>query len=238
MIDYYHNIVIALVSGFIPTLVWLWFWQREDRKKPEPFYLIVIAFLGGMVATIISFFLEKITAVSFISPASPDFVIYASPIIEEVIKFSLALYLVLRRDDNDEPIDATIYLITVGLGFAALENTFYIFDNIRTAGMTTALAMGDLRFLGAAVLHTLSCATIGVFWGLAFYKNWILKTLAIIFGLALAILLHSAYNYFIISTNNQVVIVTLGLIWFGAIVLMLILEKVKLVRPGNRLKDF
>ena len=28
--------LFALIGGFVPALVWLWFWLKEDKQKPEP----------------------------------------------------------------------------------------------------------------------------------------------------------------------------------------------------------
>ena len=43
-------VLFSLVGGILPALLWLWFWLKEDAKKPEPGSLILVAFLGGMIA--------------------------------------------------------------------------------------------------------------------------------------------------------------------------------------------
>ena len=40
-------ILFALLGGVIPTLLWLWFWLREDRAHPEPLGLLFLTFLAG-----------------------------------------------------------------------------------------------------------------------------------------------------------------------------------------------
>jgi len=42
---------------------------------------------------------------------------------EESLKFIFAYLFVLRNKAVNEPVDVVIYMITVALGFAALENT-------------------------------------------------------------------------------------------------------------------
>ena len=37
-----------LVLAFIPPIIWLVFYLREDRNRPEPKYLLLLAFAGGM----------------------------------------------------------------------------------------------------------------------------------------------------------------------------------------------
>ena len=52
-------------------------------------------------------------------------------IIEEVLKYSAALMVVLWHKAVDEPIDVIIYMITIALGFSALENALFIFNPLR-----------------------------------------------------------------------------------------------------------
>lgn len=40
----------ALLGGILPTLLWLWFWLKEDLKNPEPRFMIIFAFTAGMIA--------------------------------------------------------------------------------------------------------------------------------------------------------------------------------------------
>ena len=42
---------IAIGIGIIPSLVWLWFYLREDRKHPEPLIVVVYAFFLGALGT-------------------------------------------------------------------------------------------------------------------------------------------------------------------------------------------
>ena len=55
-------LIYALLGGILPACIWLLFWLREDKKSPEPKYMIVLAFLGGIAAVFISLYFEKIVA--------------------------------------------------------------------------------------------------------------------------------------------------------------------------------
>ena len=35
------------MGGFIPVIIWLVFWLREDKKRPEPLRRVVLVFLAG-----------------------------------------------------------------------------------------------------------------------------------------------------------------------------------------------
>jgi len=40
-----ETVIYVLLGGIVPTLLWLWFWRREDRLHPEPRRLILLAFV-------------------------------------------------------------------------------------------------------------------------------------------------------------------------------------------------
>ena len=59
--------IIALLGGITPSLLWLWFWLKEDRCAPEPKGLIALSFFAGMAIVYFVLPLQKLVA-SSISP--------------------------------------------------------------------------------------------------------------------------------------------------------------------------
>ena len=59
MNDIVLTLFLALTGGFLPAIVWLWFWLGEDEKRPEPTGYILQAFLVGGLTVLIAFFLER-----------------------------------------------------------------------------------------------------------------------------------------------------------------------------------
>ena len=49
-------------------------------------------------------------------------------VIEEVLKFYTGYLFIRKKPDFDEPVDAMIYLIAVGLGFATVENILIVYS--------------------------------------------------------------------------------------------------------------
>ena len=47
--------------------------------------------------------------------------------VEELLKFFVLYYIVLRRSEFNEPMDGIVYGVTVSLGFATYENYDYVF---------------------------------------------------------------------------------------------------------------
>ncbi len=217
----------ALLGGILPSMLWLWFWLKEDKKKPEPTGLIIMSFIAGMTAVIIVFPLEKIAFSLF----SDQITLLTSwSIIEETIKFSAIFIVALQSKYFDEPIDALIYMITVALGFAALENSLFLIDPLMNGGVIKSILTGNMRFIGATLLHTVTSATVGIAIGLSFYKNSTTKIISIVIGLITAIILHTLFNFFIINGNGENTFIIFSILWATIIVIIFFFEKIRRIK--------
>ncbi len=220
---------LAFVIGLAPVLVWLGFWLLEDWRRPEPGRLVLLAFVGGMVAVVFVLPFQSLAA-GALGIGFPVIVAWAA--IEEVAKFAFAWALVLRRRDVDEPIDFPIYLITVALGFAALENMFFVFNPLFQGELLQSLVTGNLRFIGATLVHVLSAAVVGGALALAYYRELPEKVWYGTIGVILAILLHAFFNFLIILTGSSSILTAFLGVWVGIVFILLVLERVKnLHRP-------
>ncbi|MBT3282981.1 PrsW family intramembrane metalloprotease [bacterium] len=222
----FQTILFALLGGVLPALLWLWFWLKQDKKRPEPRGLILLAFVVGMIAVPVVLPFEKFADSYFTGTA----VIIIWSAIEEIFKYTFAYFAVLRRKAMDEPVDAVIYMITVALGFAALENTLFLINPITDGSFVDTIINGNLRFLGATLLHTLSSATIGVMIALSFYRKKALKKVYVVYGLIMAILLHSLFNFFIMKGSGDKLLTIFVFVWIGIVILILLFEKIKRIR--------
>jgi protease PrsW len=225
----FQTLTFALLGGILPALLWLWFWLKEDKKRPEPRGLILLAFIAGMIAVPVVLPFEKLADSHF----TGTIVIIIWSAIEEIFKYIFAYFAVLRRKAMDEPVDAVIYMITVALGFAALENTLFLINPITDGSFVNTIINGNLRFLGATLLHTLSSATIGIMIALSFYRKKAMKRVFVVYGLILAILLHSLFNFFIIKESGDKLLTIFVFVWIGIVILILLFEKVKRIKNKN-----
>jgi protease PrsW len=214
---------IAAVSGLVPALFWLWFWLREDKLRPEPLLLIAITFIGGMAVVPLALPLQKLAIELYIGTN----LVVAWVIIEEVLKYALAVLVILWNRAVDEPIDMIIYMIVIALGFAALENTLFLLSPLMSGDYLNSTLTGSFRFLGATLLHVLASGTVGVFLAFAFYKSKLVQIGFGMVGLFLAIVLHALFNFFIIGASGETILGVFLFVWIGIIVLFLLFEKVK-----------
>jgi RsiW-degrading membrane proteinase PrsW (M82 family) len=229
----------AAAGGLLPALAWLWFWLREDSANPEPRALIALAFLAGMISVAIAVPLELgikqaleagLLGASFAAPA----IVYSVwSALEEIIKYVLAYATVLRRREDDEPIDPAIYMVTTALGFAGAENVLFLLSPLSGTTLAQNIATGDLRFIGATLLHVLSSSLIGVALGLTFYAPKVIHYLAGFIGLLLAMGLHMTFNYLILHTPQEYILQVFALVWVGVIVLLALLEYIKRIKPSR-----
>ena len=224
--DTAQSIFVAALGGILPALLWLWFWRREDRLHPEPRWLILICFVCGMIAVPLVIPLER-GVYNFFGASGLSFVLWA--LIEEVFKFGAAWISVLTRKEANEPIDELIYMITAALGFAAMENILFILTPLLQGDIGTSLATGNLRFIGAMLLHTIASATVGIFMAFAYYHSKKAKRFLTLAGLFLAVVLHTMFNIAIISDATVIKSFAFYSVWIAAVVLILFFEKVKTI---------
>ena len=244
----------AFLGGIVPSIIWLLFWMREDREHPEPLRMIIRVFVGGMFAVIISLILEKLVfgmnpslvfrgnflqaILAWLSQvASAEgidlskllLVVVFAPIIEETAKFFMAWILALRTKADIWAIDPMIYMIVTALGFAALENMLFLFDPILRNNLASSITTGDMRFIGATLLHTVASSTIGIMISFHFFNKKISRSFWTLVGLISAIFIHSLFNLLMVQLS-QASIIVLEAIWILVIIVLLAFEKIKQVR--------
>ncbi len=210
----------AVLTGLVPSLLWLFFWLRLDRKRPEPFALLLICFVIGGTSVLFATMIQG-GIKDLVNPGG-RVVVFAA--VEELLKFFVFYMVAYRSDFNDEPIDAAIYLLTVALGFAAVENVFYVLFPAAHQGITAALLTGGFRFFGSTLLHSIASAFIGICITLAPRG---IKGAGMVLGLAGAIFLHSTFNFFILKNDTASFLQVYGYLWVAAIINLVILEKLR-----------
>lgn len=222
------QIAFVLFTGLVPSLIWLFFWQRIGRDKPEPWGLRFLCFILGAASVMLAIALQQATKAVLTDPTL-RITVWAA--IEECLKF-LVFYLVAYKSDyDDESVDPALYLITVALGFAALENILYIMKPVGSFNVTAGLLTGGFRFFGATLLHTIASCFIGIVISLSPRR---MRGIGMIFGLGGAIFLHATFNFFILKNDTASFLQIYGYLWVIAIISHVILEKLRRIPPEEK----
>jgi len=228
------TLALSLLFGIIPSFLWLLFWLREDRENPEPRGLLFLTFICGMFAVILVLPIQK-----FINDVFTDqntlLVLWVAS--EEVLKLAAVFVIALSTHRIAKPVGFPIYFMTGALGFAALENALFLAYPIGLNDPTVSLLTGNLRFLGATLLHSVASGMMGIMLGLAFFQTRFIKIISLGFGLILAIALHAAFNFFIMNSASSEVLKVFGFLWVVTIISMLMFEKLRRMSEPLYLKD-
>ncbi len=220
-------IFLAFMGGFLPALLWLIFWQLEDRCDPEPKKLILLAFVTGMCMVPLALPFQLWAR----AHTDGTLMLFLWALTEELLKFGIAWIVVLRSRAVDEPIDTIIYMLTVALGFAAAENTLFLLSPLEHGDTFGTLLAGNLRFIGATLLHSLASATIGISLALAFYRSKYVQRMYLFGGVILAVLLHTVFNFFILNERGGNAFTIFLFVWVGVVIVLLFFERLK--RPSR-----
>jgi len=215
-----HQLVLYIFFGVLPSLIWLFYYLQKDLH-PEPKKMILKVFLWGAIATVPTlffqiFFSEALNQFQYLSvfyspgisaylPTINNFVRWflVIALTEEVFKYLAVRLTVFKSKELDEPLDVMLYMVVAALGFAALENIFYLFSPINNAVsleviLKTTLTISFIRFIGATFLHTLASGLVGYFLALSSVKNGHGAKFTLI-GIGLATLSHGLYNFGIMT---------------------------------------
>ncbi len=117
-----------------------------------------------------------------------EIVRFAAPVIEELLK-ALILFYLITRVDFTYFVDGAIYGFGAGIGFAVLENYFYLYNN---PGAELSTAIG--RVVSANLIHASASALIGIALGLGRFEKPGRRIGIMVLGVGLAIALHGIFN--------------------------------------------
>lgn len=216
----------AIILGLSPSLIWLVFWRHLVKRGREPMGLVLLCFLLGAASVFLATFLQGAVK-DVVTDPTARIAVWAG--IEEVLKFA-AFYLVAYKSVyNDDALDPAMYLIAVALGFAALENIFYILKPAASFNVTASLLTGGLRFFGSTLLHAIASCFVGIIITLT---PRAVKAFGVLIGIASAIFLHSTFNFFILKDDTASFIQIYGYLWIVAIISHVILEKFRRMTPS------
>ena len=190
---------LLFLFGVTPPLFLAYLIYKLDRYEKEPVGVCLRVFFYGCLTVIPVIIIEPIV-IAFIN--SLFFQIFLGvALVEEYFKFLVVKNYAYKRESFNEPFDGIVYAVIASLGFALVENIGYVFGSAEEEQLFTAIA----RMFTAIPLHALAGVLMGYFLGKAKFDKFNEKTL-IVKGLLSAIILHTAYDYFLLQDNSNLVI--------------------------------
>jgi protease PrsW len=196
--------LVSLFFGFAPMLLFAGFIYWLDHYEKEPRFLLGAVFLwGAVVAAGGAFLLNTIFGASFYILTESETLTnltvgsMIAPIVEEILKGVAVLFVFLfARREFDSILDGIIYAAIVALGFAATENTYYIYQfGYLENGWPGLFSLVLIRVVLVGWQHPFYTAFFGI--GLARARLSHHKRHKILYpfiGLFLAMLTHSLHN--------------------------------------------
>lgn len=193
-----------VMVALAPSLLWLWWFRRQEATDREPAGALARAFLWGAAAVVPAALVELL----LVPGAKGTFLecLFLIGPIEELAKFLATRRAVAREPAFDSPADGIVYAAAVSLGFAFGENLGYFagFSMITIAVRSVLSVPGHVLF--------------AVFWGAALGRvRWVPGTsrLELAGGVCAASLLHGLYDALLFNVD---VAPALYLILFAALV--------------------
>jgi len=203
------HLFLSLLLAIAPSLFLVWYYYKQDMKKPEPKHLVTKIFLLGIAFTIPAIILEVLFDELFVF-AMRDSIIYylfkafiVAAFIEEFIKLVIVKWFAYNHVHFDEAMDGIVYTIMASLGFACMENIIYVIDG----GFTIAL----VRAITAVPMHAVASGMMGYYIGKAKFSESSAERKSLVYkGLWYAVLIHGTYDFFLFASPEIGVIFALA----------------------------
>ncbi len=209
--------ISAHLLSVLPCALWLWYFSSRSLYKRPAWRVLVATFALGALATAPALRLNLLGQSLFIDFFGRTRLSHISVLffvvgpIEELLKFLVVYFYAYRREEFDEPLDGVTFSAAAALGFAAIENVFYLaqIDN-----KELLLLRGTLSNPGHALFSAL--------WGLSLSRakaapNMLRERLPIVArGLLLASLLHSLFDLLLVASAE------LNIIFFALLIVVMV----------------
>ncbi len=170
-----------LFLAIAPAVFIFLYVYAQDRYEREPLHLVLYVFLLGALSVI------PIALVEFPFSATPFSSSVVAPVVEEAGKFLIVYLFIFRHREFNEPVDGIIYAMAAALGFATIENIFYVIEGGYTIGVMRAV----LSVPGHVIFSCLWGAALGI----AKFRPEKERAGIILTGLLGAMALHGIFNF-------------------------------------------
>lgn len=202
--------MISIISASIaPSVALLMYFYLKDRYNPEPIGMVIRSFIIGALLVfpimVIQYAFQSEGILQ--SPIPESFIL--SGLLEEFFIWFIVIYTAFHHVEFDEQYDGIVYTSAVSLGFAAVENIFYLYAN----GIHYALFRAFLPVSS----HGLFGVIMGYYIGKAKFSEH--RRIILLRGLIVTAFLHGLYDWFLKHDKLWVYLVIpfMVFLWVNAI---------------------
>jgi RsiW-degrading membrane proteinase PrsW (M82 family) len=198
--------LVSLFFGFVPMFIFAALVYWLDRYEKEPKILFGAAFIWGVViAAGGAFIINTMFGMGIYlftgseGAAEMGTTSIVAPIVEEFLKgLAVAIVFFMFYKEFDSILDGIIYGGVAALGFAATENTLYIFRNgYQEGGWEGLFLLVFIRVIIVGWQHPFYTAFTGIGFAVArTNRNMLVKLIAPVIGYGVAVTTHAFHNTF------------------------------------------
>lgn len=205
------GIIIMILAVLPPALLLVFVW-KSDKVEHEPVGFLAKLFGLGVLTVISALVIGLATdalLLIFLSESSLIYIIIDNFIVTALVEeggkylvFNLAAW---KSKYFDHVFDAVVYAVTISLGFATIENIFFLMDGSITTGILRAF----LSIPG----HAIDGVYMGYFMGRAkladVYGDTKTRDKNRILALIVPVMIHGFYDFYISLDNEFFILVFL-----------------------------
>ena len=191
----------------IPSLILLYYIYIKDRIEKEPPLLLVLLFIGGVIASIISLLIELLLKkyIPFVNLNYNELntfqiifkVLFTICLVEEGSKWLINYITIWNNKNFNYIFDSIVYCVYVAVGFATFENIVYAFSN----NLSNIVLRGFISVPSHAIFGIFMGYYLGICKNSIVYKKNNKAKKYKLFSFIIPIILHFVYDYLLINNN-------------------------------------
>ena len=200
-----------LVVAILPSILLGLYVYKMDVIEKESKMLLAILFVLGVVSTIPALFMEEllinifpIEEIDMQTKIAAAFfkAFFMAGMVEESYKWALTYFYTWKHKEFNHIYDAIVYAVFVSLGFATIENIFYV--------TTFGFKVGITRAIFSVPGHVFFAVAMGLLMGRAKHAeidgNSKLSRKYKIGSLAIPIILHGIFNFCLFMESDSLIL--------------------------------
>lgn len=197
------SVSFMVYVAIIPSILLCLYVYYMDVVEKEPIRLLLTLFFVGILITLPTMYVEKMIISTFkldTTSLQDSFFLafFVVALVEESYKFFTLLASTWKNKEFDYKYDAIVYSVFISLGFATLENIYYVYNS--------SLKVAIYRALISVPAHAFYAIAAGFFLGYAKEKANKHETKKMIIFLLLSffvpILLHGLFDFLLLTGNS------------------------------------